>query len=133
MNPLIIAPLFDIAGKVFDRIFPDKTQAEKAKLELLQLAQTQDFQIALEQIKTNAAEAASGSKYAAGWRPSIGYIGAAGLAYQFLLYPLLTWGAALLAPEFAPPPLQTEELMTLVWAMLGLGTLRTAEKIKRKA
>lgn len=33
MNPLLISPLLDIAGKAFDKIFPDKEAAEKAKLE----------------------------------------------------------------------------------------------------
>ena len=38
MNPLLISPLMDIAGKAFDRIFPDKESAEKAKIEFARQA-----------------------------------------------------------------------------------------------
>lgn len=35
MNPLLIKPVLDLAGNVFDRIFPDKEQAAKAKAEFI--------------------------------------------------------------------------------------------------
>lgn len=133
MAPIVgalIGPVFDVVGKIIDRVFPDKTLADKAKLELMQLAQTQDFQLAIEQIKVNAAEASSGSAYAAGWRPTVGYICAAALGYNFILYPLLNWGVAIWEPSFKPPPLFADNLMELILGMLGLGGMRSYEKVK---
>jgi len=38
MNPLLITPLLDLAGKAFDKLFPDPEQAAKAKAEFAQQA-----------------------------------------------------------------------------------------------
>jgi hypothetical protein len=127
---LIVGPVFDVIGKIIDRVVPDKNAAEKAKLEMFQLAQTQEFQASMEQIKVNAAEAASGSPYAAGWRPTIGYICAAGLAYNYIAYPLLLWLVAASGSPMTPPGLFDGALMELVLGMLGLGALRSFEKVK---
>lgn len=71
-----LGSLFELTGKVLDKIFPDKDAADKAKLEMLKLQQQgefkqldQDFQLALEQIKVNAVEASSGSVFVSGGRP----------------------------------------------------------------
>lgn len=128
--PLVLGPVFDIVSKLIDRNFPDKAAAYKAKMDMFALAQTQEFQSALEQIKVNAAEASSGSPYAAGWRPTVGYICAAGLAYNFIVYPLMLWGVAAYGVDFTPPPVLADNLMELILGMLGLGGLRSFEKVK---
>ena len=130
MLPALFLPLLGVAEKIIDRVIPDKAAAEKAKLEMLQAAQNQEVTLALEQIKVNLAEAQSSSAYASGWRPTIGYICATGLCYNFILYPLLTWYAAAYRPGFVPPPLVSDALMELVLGMLGLAGLRSWEKWK---
>jgi len=89
------------------------------------------------QMEINVQEAKHPSVFVAGWRPFIGWVGGVALAYQFVLYPLLTWLWALavtqgwLPKEVAPPPvLDSPELMTLVLGMLGVGTMRTVDKVK---
>ena len=126
--------LIPIVGKVLDNIFPDPKAAGEAKIKLMEMAQAgqlaaldADVKIALGQIDVNKAEAASGDKYASRWRPTIGYICAAGLAYNFLLYPLLTW-LTVFYPNINVPPLLANNLMELVVAMLGLAGFRTYEK-----
>jgi predicted Na+-dependent transporter len=52
-----------------------------------------------------------------------------GLAYQFLVQPLLAWGSGVWAVPL-PPNLDLGDLLTLLGGMLGLGSLRTAEKFK---
>ncbi|MDP2792555.1 MAG: holin family protein [Sulfurisoma sp.] len=126
--------LIPIVGKVLDNIFPDPAAASDAKLKVLQMAQTgqlaaldADVKLAMAQSDANRAEAASGDKYASRWRPTIGYICAAGLAYNFLVYPMLTW-ATVIWPEIKVPPMLDDKLMELVVGMLGLAGLRTYEK-----
>ncbi len=90
-----------------------------------------DTSLALGQIEVNKAEAASGDRFSAGWRPLIGYVCAAGLIYTFLLQPLLPWIVALFGKTVpALPALETEALMALLFGMLGLGSLRSIEKVK---
>jgi hypothetical protein len=127
MTPLAIV---EIGARLLDKIIPDKTAREKAQAELLKAAQDQDFQLALGQIEVNKAEAAHASIFVAGWRPGLGWICVAGLAYNFIVYPLLTWLVVVGGAEFTPPPLMSDNLMELVLGMLGLGALRTAEKWK---
>ena len=122
--------LLGILPSILDKIFPDKTEAERAKARLIELQVTGELEALKGQLEINKAEAASGSAYAAGWRPTVGYICAAGLAYNFLFYPMAVWYAAKYAPGFVPPPLVSDNLMELVFGMLGLGGLRTFEKVK---
>ena len=127
MTPLAIV---EIGARLLDKIIPDKAAREKAQAELLKAAQDQDFQLALGQIEVNKAEAAHSSIFVAGWRPGLGWICVAGLAYNFIVYPLLTWLVVVSGSQFTPPPLMSDNLMELVLGMLGLGALRTAEKWK---
>ena len=74
-------------------------------------------------------EAASRSKFTSGWRPFIGWVCGAGLAYHFILQPIITWVMAIAVPEVvAPPVIDFAPLMALVMSLLGLGTLRSGEK-----
>lgn len=130
----LIVPLL---GKVFDQVFPDPKAASEAKLKVLEMQQSGalaaldgELKVALAQAGINAEEAKSPSLFIAGWRPFIGWCCGFGLAYVFLLYPLLTWVAAFISPDFKPPELVVDHLMELVLAMLGLGGLRTFEKLR---
>lgn len=127
MNPLAI---IEIGARLLDKIIPDKDAREKAQFELMRAAQDQDFQLALGQLKVNEVEAQHSSVFVAGWRPAIGWVCVVGLAYNFLIYPMLTWLVAATQAGFTPPPLLSENLMELVLGMLGLGAMRSFEKWK---
>lgn len=136
MAPVLVG----LIGSIIDKIIPDKGASDEAKLKLATLVQTGELAV-LEantrllngQIEVNKAEASSGNMFASSWRPLIGYVCGFSLAYNFLLYPLLTWISAMYMPELKVPPLLDNNLMELVIGMLGLGGLRTFEKIKGKA
>lgn len=130
MNPLILGPIFEIAGKIFDRVIPDKAAAEKAKLDMLQQAQNQEVTLALEQIKVNLAEAQHSSIFVAGWRPFIGWVCGVGLAWHFIGHDLLAWFVAWRKVDIILPKIQAENLMELTLAMLGMAGLRSWEKWK---
>lgn len=114
----------ELASSVVARIWPDKTQQEREQLAAA-VALVQG------QLAVNAAEASSGSAYAAGWRPTVGYVCVAGLGYTFLAQPLLPWFAAVAGVTVPPlPQLDTNVLMTLLLGMLGIGGMRSVEKVK---
>ena len=129
--------VINATGRVIDKIFPDPILKQEAmnKLEELKLQGDlrflqADLQVAENQTKVNLAEATSGSTYASSWRPTIGYICAIALAYNFIIYPLFVWVAALYAPEIKAPQLESGSLMELVIGMLGLAGFRTYEKVR---
>lgn len=125
-----VLSILEIGAKLLDKIIPDKDAREKAQTELLKAAQDQDFQLAVAQIKVNEEEAKSENLFKSGWRPAIGWICVFGLFYNFVLYNILLWTVATFKLSLNPPALMSDILMELVFAMLGLGSLRTFEKIK---
>jgi holin (3TMs family) len=132
-----IGSLFDFAGKVIDRIFPNPAAREAAKLELLRAQQAgdlaameQQFEQAKAQIAVNAVEAASASLFVAGWRPFIGWTCGAAFAYKFVLAPAVAFALAAAGHPLALPVLDFTEMSTVLLGMLGIGSLRTIEKVK---
>lgn len=136
MTPLVASGIFNVAGKLIDRLFPDKMAADAAKLKLVEMQMngelamlTADTELAKGQMDINRTEAASDKIFVAGWRPSVGWICSFGLGYNFILHPFLSWGALLMEAP-VPPTVDTSELMVLLGGLLGLGGLRTYEKFK---
>lgn len=119
-----------IAG-LLDKFIPDKDAREKMAHDIAVLVESQAHEQAMGQVEINKQEAQHGSVFVAGWRPAIGWICGAALAWNFVIQPLLLWGVWLF-PEGADiataPKLDTGELMTVLLGMLGLGGLRTFEK-----
>lgn len=126
--------------QALDKIIPDPQAAADAKLRALELAQKGDLaaldaelRLALGQIEVNKAEATT-DMFRGGWRPAVGWTCVAGLAYQFILQPVLPWVVALFGAQVPPlPAIDNEALMVLLTGMLGLGGLRTFERVKGKA
>ena len=81
------------------------------------------------QSEINKMEAQHRSVFVAGWRPFIGWICGIALAYNFIIRDVIAW----LSPNIMPPAIQMDQLITILLGMLGLGGLRTFEKIKDKA
>ena len=133
MNPLGIGAIIDSVGKVAsDLITTDKERIE-LELEGKRIDQATD----LAQMEVNKTEAQNQNLFVAGWRPAIGWVGAAAMAYQFLLYPLLVWSwtwiqAEQIVPqEVKPPPmLDTEALWVILSGMLGIAGMRRFEKTR---
>lgn len=127
----------EVVSKVIDKIFPNPEQRDAAKLALFKAQQEgefkaldQQFQLNIEQIKVNAVEAANASPFVAGWRPAAGWVCVFGLAYMTLFRPIMSWIATIWAWGAIPPVVDTTVLFELLGGMLGLGVLRTYEKIQ---
>lgn len=112
--------------KVLNKFVPDPEAKAKAEAELRADLMAQDRA----QMEVNKAEAGSGSLFIGGWRPAIGWVCAAAVAYTYLLVPLGMWLAFVIGKPIAKPPVLDANLWELMFAMLGLGGLRTFEKIK---
>jgi len=112
-------------GKAFDSIFTSDEEKMQANAVLTKLAQHPGEL----QVELNKIEAGHRSLFVAGWRPFIGWVCGFGIAYHFILQPMAVYVLVIASPSTTPPPaLDFAPLMTLVMSLLGLGTLRTAEK-----
>ena len=80
------------------------------------------------QSEINKMEAQHRSIFVAGWRPFIGWICGVALLYNFIIRDVIAW----VSPDVMPPAIQMDQLITILLGMLGLGGLRTFEKIKDK-
>lgn len=134
----IVLDIIPALSNLLDRIIPDPAARERAKLELLRTDRAQDLEelkaaLAADQSQTeiNKTEAASSDRFVAGWRPFIGWVCGVAFAYHFIVQPLLAFAIsnsssqAVILPDF-----DMNALSTVLMGMLGLGGLRTLEKIK---
>jgi hypothetical protein len=133
----IIDGVFNVGMKLIDRFFPDAAAADAAKLELLKMQQAgelaqlaADTDLAKGQLKVNEVEAANSSIFTSGWRPFVGWTCGAAFAYKFVLAPFIVLGLTAAGHPISLPVLDFTEMSTILLGMLGLGGMRTVEKIK---
>ncbi|MDE3016555.1 MAG: hypothetical protein KGI29_06525 [Pseudomonadota bacterium] len=132
--------LIPAISALLDKLIPDPAARENARLALTQAENTaalQQFQLAVQadaaQTEIDRQEAQSPSLFVAGWRPFIGWVCGVAFAYHFIAQPLITYVMAACGHSFALPAFDIQELSTVLMGMLGLGGLRTIEKIKNVA
>ena len=130
MNPLIVAPVLDIGRTLIDQFFPNKEEARRAEADFLTMVAEGELKQVIAQLEINAREAAHPSVFVAGWRPFVGWVCGTGFAVQFVIAPIAEWLAALSGHPVKFPELDMETLLTLLGGLLGLGGLRTFEKLK---
>ena len=137
MNPLLLSGLFDLGKGLIDRLFPDPAAKAQAQLELLKMQQTGDLaQLAADtdlsklQIQVNIEEAKSTNWFVAGWRPFVGWTCGAALAYVSIIEPIVRLAAKIHGYVGEFPEIDTDITMQTLFGLLGLGAMRTVEKLK---
>lgn len=131
----MFAAFLPLIGKVMDLVFPDPEKAAEAKLRAAELAQKgelafldADVKLALGQLGINQEEAKSTNWFVAGWRPFVGWVGGAGLAYAAILEPILRFAATMFGYHGDFPVIDTSVTLTVLMGLLGLGGMRSWEK-----
>lgn len=134
MDFLNIGSIIGNVGKIADDLFTSDEERLKISLQEKQIEAT----LLTGQQEINKTEAAHKSVFVAGWRPFIGWVGGLSLAYQFLIYPLLTWAVLVLNSNGITdvdlgqlPVIDAGPLFALVMSMLGIGGMRSFEKHKK--
>ena len=126
MSIIGIGEVADLAKTAINKIWPDKTEQEKAELSAA-------LMVVQGQLQVNAAEAASSSVFVAGWRPFIGWVCGMACAWNWIGLPLAKIGLSMSGTVLAVAPADMSEMLPVLMGMLGLGALRTVEKIKQVA
>ena len=156
MLGLDISAVAKLGLAAIDRLFPDPVEKAKQVLALTELQQKGDLaqlnahvQLMLGQLEINKEEAKSGSLLVAGWRPAVGWIAAIGLGVAFIPKAIaitVLWSAqayltlkvcgadvACTITDYTLPPfpdLGMTDLIGILGAMLGMGTLRSFDKMQ---
>lgn len=130
-----IGSIFDFGSKVIDKLFPNKDEAEKAKLALIELQQKGDLaeldatlKVAIAQAAVNTEEAKNASIFVSGWRPAVGWVCVTSLGYNYIFMPFFTYCANWWFKAPVMPALDTSELTTILIGMLGLIASRSFDK-----
>jgi hypothetical protein len=120
----------EAVGNVLDALFTSDKERLDKKAVLVRIAQ----QPGLLQLEINKIEAAHKTVFVAGWRPFIGWVCGLALFYNFIARDLMVWALALTTADTPPPPLlHLDVLKTILYALLGLGGMRTFEKLQGRA
>jgi hypothetical protein len=126
----VINLLLPLISTVIDRVVPDKNGALKAKSAIEKALIDNATILNIAQAETNKIEASHRSIWVAGWRPALGWVAALGFAWMFVLAPLAQWIMIMSGNVIPLPEFQSDILIELTMAMLGLAGLRTYEKQK---
>ena len=112
--------------KVIDKFIPDPQEKIKAEEALRRDLQAWDKG----QTDINIEEAKHSSIFVSGWRPALGWTCTFAFAFIYVFGPLVTWISTMAGNPIPLPSFNVEALMGLTLGMLGLGGLRTFEKVK---
>ena len=118
----VVASIID---KVADKI-DDFTLDKAEKAELIQ-------EINKAQLEVNKVEAGHTSLFVAGWRPFVGWTCGIALCYHFVLQPFLVFLLYSSGYQMDLPVFDMTTLTTILMGLLGLGGLRSYEKVKKSA
>lgn len=121
MDP--ISAVSDLAGTVIKTIWPDKSAQEQQQLAAA-------VTLVQGQLAVNQAEATNPSTFVSGWRPFIGWVCGSACAWNWIGISILKTILDLAHQQVTLAPASLTEMMPVLMGMLGLGTLRTVEKIQ---
>lgn len=121
-----VTAVADLAKTTIQTIWPNKTEQERAELAAA-VALVQG------QIATNQAEASNPSIFVSGWRPFIGWACGSAYVWNWIGLPIAKTIGSLVGHPLDLTPADLSEMMPVLLGMLGLGTLRTVEKVNRVA
>lgn len=117
-----VGAVADLASNVISKIWPDKTEQEKQQLAAAVM-------VVQGQIDINKNEASNPSLLVSGWRPFIGWVCGVACAWNWVLLPVVNVAAISFGHPLALSPADLSEMWPLLLGMLGLGGLRSVEKI----
>lgn len=142
MLPILASLLGPLLGKIVDTVGSKigvdmssdelKTKKLEIELELQKMVAEQEKAVQaanIKQIEVNIQEAQHGNLFVAGWRPFIGWICGGAMAYHFIIQPLLVFLIATAGTTVDLPSFDMQSLLTVLMGMLGLGAMRTYEKV----
>jgi hypothetical protein len=127
----MLSALIGPATQLLDKFVEDKDKKNELAHEIATMAERHAQELAKGQLQANTEQAKHPSIFVAGARPAIMWICAAAMGYHFVLQPFLVFGVLVAGVELpALPELDMGSLMPVLLGILGLGGMRSWEKVK---
>jgi hypothetical protein len=127
----LIQSLIGPIAALLDKFIEDKDQKNTLAHEIVTMSERHAQELAKSQIEVNKVEASSSSLFVSGWRPAVGWVCVLSMAGNFIVIPLANFVLAFSDSNITVPLIDTSTMMPVLMGMLGLGALRSAEKIKK--
>ena len=121
---MALTALIGPATKLIGKFVRDKDKAAQLSHDIATMAEKHAQELALAQIKLNTEEA-KGNWFQSSWRPLVGWICAVSLGINFMVAPICA-GFGINIPQA-----DMSVMMPLLLGMLGIGGLRSLDKIKK--
>jgi len=128
-----ITTALGIGSKIIDRLWPDPQQRAAAQLELIKLQQSGELAVITGQLEINKIEAGNASVFVSGWRPAVGWVCGAACAWNWIGLPVAKFALLTFGHSINLEPADLTGMLPILMGMLGLGGLRTVEKINKVA
>jgi len=126
----MIQSLIGPISNILDKFIEDKDQKAKLAHEVATMAQKHAQELTRLQIEVNKTEAAHKSLFVSGWRPAVGWCCVLGMAGNFLVIPMANFILILFEMNIVVPLIELETMMPVLMGMLGLGAMRSYEKVQ---
>jgi hypothetical protein len=133
LDPL--TAVMNVGKELIERIWPDPNQRAEQLFKLEELKQHGDIDrlnahvnLMLGQLKVNAKEAEHKSLFVSGWRPAVGWVCVAILAFNYIGVYCLELAAQFFDGVLVPVPMDMSELYPVMLGMLGIGGMRSHDK-----
>lgn len=140
ITSLLGGNIADGVAKIISLFKVDPTVAMEKQVEIteIQLKMAADAAAAVAaeiqaQVQVNLAEANNKSLFVAGWRPAVGWACAAAFTYTYVVQPLLEFVLTAAGHRVDLPGVDIGGMMPVLLGMLGLGAMRSYEKLQGKA
>ena len=117
-----IGSVADLANNVINKIWPDKSEQEKQEI-------AGAFALMQSQIAVDQAEASNPTLFVSGWRPFIGWTCGSACAWNWIGIPIVNMVLTFTSLHVTLAQADTSTMMPILMGLLGLGGLRTVEKI----
>ena len=118
----IVNALIGPVSGLLDKFIEDKAQKNALAHEIATMSERHAHEALKGQLEINKVEAAHKSLFVAGWRPAIGWVCMLGLLYNTII-------ANVLSIWIEVPEVDTTLLVPVMMGMLGLGAMRSYEKV----
>jgi len=127
----LVDTLIGPVSSILDKFIEDKDQKAKLAHEIATMSERHANEVVKAQLEINKTEAQHHSMFVAGWRPAIGWVCCLGMAGTFLIIPFVNMALELMETGVLVPMIELDLMMPVLMGMLGLGAMRTVEKVKK--
>ena len=127
----LVDTLIGPVSSILDKFIEDKDQKAKLAHEIATMSERHANEVVKAQLEINKTEAQHASVFVSGWRPAIGWVCCLGMAGNFLIIPFVNMALELMETGVLVPMIELDLMMPVLMGMLGLGAMRTVEKVKK--